>query len=103
MSTPASFLSFYRSAPQQRVALDDFQELGQKRVKLLSQISAYWCSYSTRTPSKNLLNEIAELQQGTDADLLSHYALRLAFCRTQSFERVGLAGHCRNQTLRGSS
>ncbi|ETO81416.1 hypothetical protein F444_04251 [Phytophthora nicotianae P1976] len=84
MLATACTLSFYRSAPEQRVSLDDFQELGQKRVKLLSQISARWSSYSTHKPTKSLLNEAAEFQEGTDADLLSHYALRLAFCRVSS-------------------
>ncbi|KAG7382093.1 hypothetical protein PHYPSEUDO_005307 [Phytophthora pseudosyringae] len=82
MPTPVpSLLSFYRAAPQHHVALDDFEELGRKRVKLLSRIAGRWSSHSTSKPPKNLPDEVAEFQAGTEADLLSHYALRLAFCR----------------------
>ncbi|KAF4040071.1 Eukaryotic and archaeal DNA primase large subunit [Phytophthora infestans] len=81
MSVP---VSFYRSPPQQRVSLDNFQELGRQRVKLLTQINARWSSYSALKPPKDMLNEATELQEGTDTDLLSHYALRLAFCRVSS-------------------
>jgi hypothetical protein len=118
-----SLLSFYRAAPQQRVALDDFQELGRKRVRLLSQVGARWNAQSSAPPLKKVA-EYQELSADANADLLSHYAVRLAFCRymspaihgaseiwwwrnvsslirarAQSLERVGLAGHCRVQAL----
>lgn len=72
-------LSFYRRAPQQRVALDDFEELGHRRVKLLSQVSARWSAQqSTVDPQTQKALEVGD---DTNADQLSHYALRLAFCR----------------------
>ncbi|KAH7474454.1 DNA primase large subunit [Phytophthora ramorum] len=80
----SSKLSFYRRAPQQRVSLDDFEELGHKRVRLLSQIAARWTSQSTPQTPKCQVNKVAEFQEFSDTDLLSHYALRLAFCRASS-------------------
>ncbi|POM67802.1 DNA primase, partial [Phytophthora palmivora] len=83
----SSSLSFYRTAPQQRVSLDDFTRLGHKRVKLLCQVGARRSSLSRFQPPQHLANEIAEFQElatNTNADLLSHYALRLAFCRVSS-------------------
>lgn len=81
MTPESGSLSFYRAAPQQRVALDDFKELGQTRIKLLSRINARWHFHSRHNPPKTLVDEVFELQEGTDADLLSHYVLRLALCR----------------------
>ncbi|CAI5719074.1 unnamed protein product [Peronospora destructor] len=85
-STPAaSSLSFYRSAPQRRVALDDFGELGYKRLELLSRVNSRWCSDSIlKKVQNNLMDDIAEVQElvpSSNVDILSHYALRLAFCR----------------------
>ncbi|CAH0493463.1 unnamed protein product [Peronospora farinosa] len=85
-STPAvSLLSFYRSAPQQRVALDDFAALGYKRLKLLSYVDSQWRFDSIlKKVQNNLMDDIVEFQQlvpNSNADRLSHYALRLAFCR----------------------
>ncbi|GMF19180.1 unnamed protein product [Phytophthora lilii] len=76
---PSPTLSFYRRAPQHRVALDEFEELGHKRLKLLSQVGAHWSSYSASTPPTSLATELQKLSNDPNADLLSHYALRLAF------------------------
>lgn len=78
----ASLLSFYRSAPQQRVALDDFAELGHKRLKLLNHVVAQW--RSEPIVQNNLVDDLAAFQElvpASNADIVSHYALRLAFCR----------------------
>ncbi|KAE9003613.1 hypothetical protein PF005_g18149 [Phytophthora fragariae] len=88
MTAPPLSLSFYRRAPQQRVAIDDFEDLGHKRIKLLSQVTARWSTQSVVDPPTQ------EFGNDTNADQLSHYALRLAFCSAQSLERMGLAGHC---------
>ncbi|CEG43179.1 dna primase large subunit-like [Plasmopara halstedii] len=80
MST-ASSLSFYRTSPQESVSLDDFEELGRLRLKLLSRTCAEWSSHTRSKPPNPRMDEVVELREGTDADLLSHYALRLAFCR----------------------
>ncbi|CAH0518471.1 unnamed protein product [Peronospora belbahrii] len=80
----ASSLSFYRTSPQQRVALDEFELLGNKRAQLLNQISSQWHLRSTIQGRNKVVNGIVALDEVAlpfDADLLSHYALRLAFCR----------------------
>ncbi|KAE9093179.1 hypothetical protein PF010_g17582 [Phytophthora fragariae] len=78
MTAPPLSLSFYRRAPQQRVAIDDFEDLGHKRIKLLSQVTARWSTQSVVDPPTQ------EFGNDTNADQLSHYALRLAFCRVSS-------------------
>ncbi|KAI9914752.1 hypothetical protein PsorP6_008059 [Peronosclerospora sorghi] len=79
-------LSFYRTAPQDRITLNDFEELGHKRIELLSQIQARWtcCSISKLPINLDKVAEVQDFPPNSDADIVSHYALRLAFCRVTS-------------------
>ncbi|CAI5734602.1 unnamed protein product [Hyaloperonospora brassicae] len=79
-------LSFYSAAPQQRVALDDFEKLGHKRVQLLSQLKYIrWGVRSTvKAEGPPVDSQLQDFPPHSTADQLSHYALRLAFCRDSS-------------------
>ena len=75
-------LSFYRAAPQRRVSLEDFEKLGHERLKLLSQIQTRRSLHATyQAPEPFIDMALQQLSPDSNADRLSHYALRLAFCR----------------------
>ncbi|RLN86801.1 hypothetical protein BBJ28_00008588 [Nothophytophthora sp. Chile5] len=79
-TTSAAPPSFYRRAPQRPVALDEFEELGLARLQLLALVAGWDVGRAQQLTEE--LGAFKRITEDADADTLSHYALRLAFCRS---------------------
>eukprot|EP00808_Paulinella_micropora_P016238 g27061.t1 len=82
----ANLLSFYRTPPLQEISLEKFEALALARLSVLRQAENLECS-KTHKNRADLLKDILEASRkheitDPEADQISHFILRLAYCRS---------------------
>ncbi|XP_068665301.1 probable DNA primase large subunit isoform X2 [Aristolochia californica] len=87
-------LSLYRSAPQLEVRLDDFELYAIDRLRVLKGISDGLSRGKNPKEMEKLVNELwrthMRLQNNSQAlnkDIISHFVLRLVYCRTEDLRK----------------
>ncbi|KAI0524604.1 hypothetical protein KFK09_003981 [Dendrobium nobile] len=90
----ASNLSLYRCAPSLEVRLDDFELYAIDRLRVLKGISNGLSRGKTPDEMKTLVNELwrtnmrhPDVTQIINKDLISHFVLRLVYCRTDELRK----------------
>ncbi|GAB9472218.1 hypothetical protein Gpo141_00009401 [Globisporangium polare] len=88
MAAATARLSFFTRAPERPVELDEFERLGLLRLRVLCAHSA-WVKGGSERELRQEVEALDAFQElfGADGeqavDTISHYALRLAFCKTR--------------------
>lgn len=83
-------VSLYDQPPNEDIKLEEFEKYALDRVRLLTAIENALSSGKKPEELQELIKKKSEdlnLKPKTIADEASHYALRLAFCRTESLRR----------------
>jgi len=100
----ASNLSFYDDLPSSDVALDDFEEFAVARLKVLRRIDVLqahgtvgekFAADVARADKENLPVRRATFAADRFRDAVSHFALRMAYCRTEELRRWFLKNESR--------
>ncbi|GIL80523.1 hypothetical protein Vretimale_16045 [Volvox reticuliferus] len=102
-------LSMYNSPPSENITLEEFERLALARLSVLKEMEAYKLRHPTKG-EKELMDKLKQLKQkhmkglaGISTsnheeevrnDLISHYVLRLAYCRTAELRKWFLAQEC---------
>ncbi|XP_078432555.1 DNA primase, large subunit family [Wolffia australiana] len=91
-SPPA--LSFYRSAPSVEVRLEEFELYGIDRLKVLKGISDGLSRGRKPDEMEKLVNELwranmkhHDASEALNKDIISHFVLRLVYCRTEELRK----------------
>ncbi|EPZ34176.1 DNA primase large subunit-like protein [Rozella allomycis CSF55] len=97
-----SKLSFYRTPPLKEISLDEFEDLAFTRIHLLRHVESAVIRSLRDEELKQFISKVEEktlplqtVQRGIDInyesqrekDNISHYILRLAFCRTDDLRK----------------
>ena len=83
-------VSLYDQPPNEDIKLEEFEKYALDRVRLLTAIENALSSGKKPEELQELIKEKTKslkLEPKSIADEVSHYALRLAFCRTESLRR----------------
>ena len=83
-------VSLYDQPPNEDIKLEEFEKYALDRVRLLTAIENALSSGKKQEELQELIKEKTKslkLEPKSIADEVSHYALRLAFCRTESLRR----------------
>ncbi|KAG0464194.1 hypothetical protein HPP92_020263 [Vanilla planifolia] len=92
--TTSTNLSLYRSAPVLEVRLDDFELYAIDRLRVLKGISDGLSRGKKPDEMEKLVNELwrsnmrhLDASQITNKDIISHFVLRLVYCRTEELRK----------------
>lgn len=89
-------LSSYTRAPERPVELDEFERVGILRLRVLCALSAWSHGGSLRHEVETLdaFQELFGANGEHTVDTISHYALRLAFCKYVTSMHDATGGMC---------
>lgn len=99
MAAATARLSFFTRAPERPVELDEFERLGLLRLRVLCAHSA-WVKGGSERELRQEVEALDAFQElfGADGeqavDTISHYALRLAFCKYVTAARNAMRSMC---------
>jgi len=82
-------VTFYRNPPQDEVTLTEFESLAQDRLQVLTQIEKYKLSITDKLSQTTEYKRLLAKHKMTKsrADHISHFILRLAYCRSEDLRR----------------
>ncbi|KAG6499588.1 hypothetical protein ZIOFF_039378 [Zingiber officinale] len=93
-STTSAKLSFYRSAPALKVRLEDFELYGIDRLQVLQGISDGLPRGKRPEEMERLVTELwrahmrhQDPSEVMNKDIISHFVLRLAYCRMDELRK----------------
>ncbi|XP_031476813.1 probable DNA primase large subunit isoform X2 [Nymphaea colorata] len=91
---PVPTLSFYRSAPPLEVRLEDFELFAMDRLRVLHGISDGLSRGKKATEMDDLVSELwrehmrhPDTTEIINKDIISHFVLRLVYCRTEDLRK----------------
>ncbi|KAK4758903.1 hypothetical protein SAY87_020204 [Trapa incisa] len=87
-------LPLYRSAPALEVRLEDFELFAIDRLRVLKAISDGLSRGKKPNEMENLVNDVwienmrhAQASESVNKDIISHFVLRLVYCRTEDLRK----------------
>ncbi|EFJ31371.1 hypothetical protein SELMODRAFT_88080 [Selaginella moellendorffii] len=83
-------LSFYEAAPDEEISLEDFEEYALDRLRVLKGIEEERSRGKKMEEMDPLVSDLWRKHMGSDSskkDVISHFILRLAYCRTEDLRR----------------
>lgn len=90
--TQVAKLNLYHDIPNIEVSLDDFEEFALDRLKVLKMLEQLKLRHVDPSQYKKHLDPLlAKLNKSYNKDWVSHFVLRLAYCRTEDLRRWFLA------------
>jgi len=84
-------INLYQEIPTMEVSLDDFEEFALDRLKVLKKIEQLKLRHIHPDKHKKHLDPLLSKLNDPSKDRISHFVLRLAYCRSEDFRRWILA------------
>mmetsp|Transcript_43963 Transcript_43963/g.106600 ORF Transcript_43963/g.106600 Transcript_43963/m.106600 type:complete len:516 (-) Transcript_43963:158-1705(-) len=84
-------INLYQDIPRLEVSLDDFEEFALDRLKVLKKLEQLKLRHVAPDQYKKHLDPLLVKLNDSTKDWISHFVLRLAYCRTEDFRRWFLA------------
>eukprot|EP00934_Nitzschia_sp_Nitz4_P004880 Nitzschia sp. Nitz4//scaffold69_size99277//1695//3221//NITZ4_004614-RA/size99277-augustus-gene-0.7-mRNA-1//-1//CDS//3329556658//4870//frame0 len=87
----AAPINLYQEIPNVEVSLDDFEEFALDRLKVLKMLEQLKLRHVDTSQYREKLDPLLRRLADPTKDSISHYVLRLAYCRTEDLRRWFLA------------
>ncbi|KAL3928726.1 MAG: hypothetical protein SGBAC_012523 [Bacillariaceae sp.] len=84
-------INLYQEIPTLEVSLDDFEEFALDRLKVLKRLEQLKLRHVPAEKHKQYLDPLLSKLNNPQKDSISHFVLRLAYCRTEDLRRWFLA------------
>ncbi|CAJ1963468.1 unnamed protein product [Cylindrotheca closterium] len=84
-------INLYQEIPTMEVSLDDFEEFALDRLKVLKRLEQLKLRHVPAEKHKQYLDPLLSKLNNPEKDSISHFVLRLAYCRTEDLRRWFLA------------
>jgi DNA primase large subunit len=90
-------LSFYSDAPQEELTMDEFETYAFDRLRLLRKVEEFRTRGFTGNELETKMNQLIRTYMPTKdqrKDIVSHFILRLVFCKSEDDRRWFLSNEC---------